>query len=332
MTNEPGQLCDRADRARQLRGANMSLKASGRGNHIPRTRSPHGVAWALASSLGVLLLGGCPGQQSSVTGKTNTTDKTNHGASSVGAAACTACHVEVPNGHADAGVDCESCHGPGSGHFTTADSAVQIDISRIFIDPDGAQTCNACHTRSTADASDVILAADGFILAQQQATELTASGGHATFNCGYCHEPHGSVTHDLAGAIRNDCTVCHTVQTMAGHGGDVFVSGDYTEALRCESCHMPFATRAASNAGADVVGVAGRMGDTRTHIFRIDTAPQDYTAFLSADGTQVNRDTEGRAAVTVDFVCLRCHNGLGNVFNLSVARAAEIAGRIHELP
>jgi hypothetical protein len=119
--------------------------------------------------------------------------------------------------------------------------------------------------------------------------------------------------------------------SMAGHGGNVFRKGDYVETLSCESCHMPFATRQAHNADEAFVGPLGRAGDTRTHIFRINVEPTNYAGMFTPDGSQVVRDAEGRAAVTVDFVCIRCHNG-GDLFELTVERAAEIAGQIHQLP
>jgi len=236
----------------------------------------------------------------------------------------------------EAGIQCEACHGPGSAHFSTQGSEVVIDRSRIFVDPTSGQTCQQCHSRPFNDQTGVILAKGGFIQHHEQWPELRASGGHASFACTVCHDPHRSVTYDRANAIRNECTACHADMTMAGHGGETFVRGDYQEALRCESCHMPLVTKSATSttiafADGDQVGT-GRIGDTRTHIFRISTDAIDYTQFFTADGGQVRRDEQGRAAVTVDFVCLRCHNAQGNVFGLSVERAAEIAGRIHELP
>ncbi len=74
------------------------------------------------------------------------------------------------------------------------------------------------------------------------------------------------------------------------------------------------------------------MADLRTHIFRISTLPQTYTSFFTPDGSAVQKDSLGRAAVTVDFVCLRCHNGRGNAFVLTVGAAATItttSGGIH---
>lgn len=232
------------------------------------------------------------------------------------------------------GVQCEACHGPGSGHFSTVASqgSVRVDRSRIFIDPTGQQTCVQCHSR-TADADPaVIAAADGFILPYQQAAELRASGGHASFTCTVCHDPHASLRSERATAIRNACTACHADMSMAGHGGAVLTRDDgYTETLSCESCHMPLATRNGAAASAERVGEVARIGDVRTHIFRIDVEPVDFSAMFGAAGDAVQLDAQGRAAVTVDFVCLRCHNGNG-IFALTLPRAAEIAPFVHQFP
>lgn len=230
------------------------------------------------------------------------------------------------------GVRCEACHGPGSMHFRTQDDTVVIAPERIFVDATGDATCNRCHAQPFGDTSGRIAASDGYIAPFSQAAELRASGGHSAFACTICHDPHRSVRYDRAQAIRNECTVCHVDATMAGHEGAVYTRGDYAEPVTCISCHMPFATREYSSAGADVVGPAGRAGDTRTHIFRIDTQPRDYRAFLAPDGASVALDAQGRAAVSVDFVCLRCHNGMGSVFPLRLERAAEIAPNVHRLP
>ena len=111
---------------------------------------------------------------------------------------------------------------------------------------------------------------------------------------------------------------------MALHGGITYVRGDYTEELSCESCHMPFATRSGSHATEAAVGALGRAGDTRTHIFRINTSETDYTGMFNEDMTEVLKDENGQAAVTLDYVCLRCHNGIGSAFELTLIRRRQL--------
>lgn len=219
------------------------------------------------------------------------------------------------------GIQCEACHGPGSNHLPNP-------AARDLYVNSSADQCGSCHSRA-ADPS-VILADSGFIRNYQQRSELLASGGHASFNCTFCHDPHASATYDRANGIRNQCTDCHGDANMAFHEGAVFVRGDYVEPVTCESCHMAYATRTATSASESVVGALGQMGDTKTHIFRISTQGSDQ--FLTGDGSAVRRDDQGRALVTVDFACLRCHNGLGNGFEMSIETAANVASGLHRLP
>ncbi len=227
---------------------------------------------------------------------------------------------------AEAGVPCEACHGPGSNHPGNPTAR------DLYVDLTGAESCNACHNRPFDSMTGEILASDGFILNYAQYPELRASGGHANFTCMTCHDPHTSVTYAREAALVRDCTDCHADVNMARHDGAVFVRGDYTEVLSCESCHMPYATLAGAPAMADVAGTEGRMGDTRTHIFRIMTGVHDYRDMFTADFTEVVRDDAGRAAVTADFVCLRCHTDSAegsNAFPLPLATAGQAAANLH---
>lgn len=228
----------------------------------------------------------------------------------------------------EAGVQCEACHGPGSNH------APDPQARDVFVDAT-ARTCARCHTAG-ADP-DVILTAGGFVNANSQYAELRASGGHADFACTICHDPHASVTYDRSAGVRNECAACHVDRTMARHGGKTFVRGEYVEELRCESCHMSFATKSVTAAPPEIVGATGRMGDVRSHIFRIDTRNVDFRAMFGSDAGRVVTDSQGRAAVTLDFVCLRCHTDEtaadNTAFPLSLEFASEIAQRIHvEVP
>lgn len=221
----------------------------------------------------------------------------------------------------EAGVQCEACHGPGSRHV--GNPAARNE----FVDT-SAKLCGECHSRPFGSTDGVIRAAGGFIQSYQQYPEMLASGGHAAFECVTCHDPHASAAYDKAEAIRNRCTDCHTDKDMALHEGRVFARGDYTETLTCESCHMPYATSSASSRIAGTSG--GRIGDVRTHIFRINTDLVDYTTMFTDDMTAVRKDASGKAAVTVDFVCLRCHNNEASFpFELTVTSASNIAVGMH---
>lgn len=223
----------------------------------------------------------------------------------------------------EAGIQCESCHGPGSKHV--ADPASRA----LFVDLTGANTCNECHNRPFNSLTGEIQSKNGYIDHHEQYPELLASGGHADLTCTTCHDPHASTYYAKEQGLRMQCTDCHEGQNHALHEGAVFVRGAYSESVTCVSCHMPYVTKSATNAAVETVGALGRMGDTRTHIFRINTTPVDYTAVFAADLLSVKRDDSGLAAVTVDYVCLRCHNGIGNAFDMPLDMAAGIADVMH---
>lgn len=295
------------------------------------------LAMLAAGGVGLALAGGCPAEPAPVIGYANTTDPTNRGAVYVGATACGACHADVAataarHGHELALVDvggagvaragqCEACHGPGSNHLP------RPRARDLFVDS-SVRTCARCHT----DGPDprVITAQDGFISPLTQYAELLASGGHAAFNCTFCHDPHASTRNDRALGIRNGCMACHGDVNMARHAGAVYRLGDYVEPLTCESCHMPPA------AGRDTVGGTlgplARAGDVSSHIFRIDSGSLDAATMFTLDGTAVRKDAQGRAAVTLDFVCMRCHHGQGSAFEISPAGVLNAAPGLHFEP
>lgn len=221
----------------------------------------------------------------------------------------------------EAGVKCEACHGPGSNH------APNPAARDLFVDF-GNDTCNRCHLEG--DDPGTIVARDFFVSPNTQTAELLASGGHSDFNCTFCHAPHAGVRYDRANAIRNDCTACHDQTNNALHEGLVFEFGDYSEPITCESCHMPPLGRSAVGLNlATSSGPVGRQGDVRSHIYRINTNPEDFTAMFTPTGDQVVTDDAGRAAITLDHVCLRCHNAATGVFEINYDTLAQIADGIH---
>jgi hypothetical protein len=169
------------------------------------------------------------------------------------------------------GVECEVCHGPGN--------TMAVDQS--------AEACGTCHKHPNTDG---IEAADGFIRSEGQYSEHVA-GAHAELACVSCHNPHK----DANVGIKNTCEDCHSD-----------IAASYAKTLKgqarvaCVECHMPFATLSGQQ-------LAPFKGDRRTHIFNIDTNP--FGNMFSADGNFVNLDANGKAAVTLDFACQRCHGG-----------------------
>ena len=169
------------------------------------------------------------------------------------------------------GVQCEACHGPGF-------ASMEIDDSTEF--------CGTCHVRD--GNVDVIPAGGGFIKHREQGNELQASP-HASLDCVTCHNPHKRAEFSIV----RECSVCHSdidasyaTTTMADYG------------VECKDCHMPFASKSAAALGP-------HKGDLQTHIFYIDTDPT--ANMFTEDGSLVALDSDGKAAVTMDFACQRCH-------------------------
>ena len=184
------------------------------------------------------------------------------------------------------GVHCIQCHG-GSMH---ADFG-SIDAS--------AEACGACHYRTAPPGAEVnvIPASGGWIKHHEQYNEFLA-GPHsgAVFDgeemvCTTCHDPHKRGEFSIKEGF--DCTDCHTAQAesyamnpMASYG------------VECKDCHMPYATKNAQPTGP-------HAADLQTHIFYIDTDSE--ANMFTEDGAFVKLDDNGKAAVTLDFVCQRCH-------------------------
>jgi predicted CXXCH cytochrome family protein len=100
------------------------------------------------------------------------------GATRVGSATCASCHKDVVGNfqhafHAQQGVECEDCHGPGSLHVQGGG-----DVSKII----------SCSSRSPQDANGVCLSCH----AQDESVRDWMSGRHASngVRCTDCHQVH----------------------------------------------------------------------------------------------------------------------------------------------
>jgi hypothetical protein len=167
------------------------------------------------------------------------------------------------------GIQCEQCHGNGM--------TMEID--------DSAEACGACHIRGEPDT---IPASGGFVRHHEQYNEFLASP-HSNMKCTTCHNPHARGEFSIV----RECDVCHS-----GIAQDYAMTtmADYN--VECKDCHMPWATKSAKALGP-------HQGDLQTHIFYIDTDAEGN--MFSEDGLFVNLDDDGKAAVTMDFACQRCH-------------------------
>jgi hypothetical protein len=171
------------------------------------------------------------------------------------------------------GVQCEHCHGPGN-------AMDEGDTDAAF--------CGECHNHGPSNA---ISASAGFIRSEGQYNEFRA-GPHAALSkgCVSCHDPHQSAKFGISA----ECSQCHSSEANAYAGTLMAKVG-----VECEDCHMPPATLSAQPLGP-------HEGDMSTHIFYIDTDPA--ANMFTQNGSNVVL-SGGKAAVTLDFACQRCHQG-----------------------
>ena len=218
------------------------------------------------------------------------------------------------------GVQCEACHGPGEAHASAPSSA---NIGKNS----SKDQCGQCHTRAADDKECFGTnlegamtggAADGFIKHHEQYNELVgtaaAPGVHNSLDCVMCHDPHKrahTVTDAIAstlsivdnnlsaeerGAIKSTgtCETCHPGKTLAYAMGNI----------KCIDCHMAEATKSATHEK----GLWGKMGDVKTHIFKIDPT----AAVNTVNDTLKNSKGKTIATnyLTVDYACGKCHDAV----------------------
>lgn len=207
---------------------------------------------------------------------------------------CGACHTTgyQAEGHQDGregligtwaqpGIHCEACHGPAGDHIKSNELA---KANKMMVQEE-MQLCGGCHIRGDKTK---IPASGGFIKHHEQFNEALR-GPHNEENdvtCITCHDPHKSAK--FTEGIKVSCGSCHDdieeSYAKSKHGGF---------GVDCISCHMPRASKSAVKMGEF-------EGDVRTHIFKIATDAK--TKMFTEDGKYVAGDS-----VTLDFVCLHCH-------------------------
>jgi DNA-directed RNA polymerase subunit M/transcription elongation factor TFIIS len=206
---------------------------------------------------------------------------------------CGACHTTgySPQGNQDGlpdligswsepGVQCETCHGPGSAHASHPAS------NQMRLDRDSA-ACGECHYLGVPQEVDV---SDGFI-SHHDGYEDLFRGKHATLDCVECHDPHVGVVQlreaDADQTTLVECQNCHH-QEAENFKLNLHVRD-------CVTCHMP---RIIENAVGDPDVFTG---DKRTHAMVIN--PSQIEQF-NAEGT------EALPEIGLNFACRQCHNGL----------------------
>ena len=225
----------------------------------------------------------------------------------------------------EAGVGCEACHGPSSFHVPALGGAVGNKPPQL----DGFQTCYFCHARAQNEMSEwrartVNDVPTGFIRHREQGDMMLASTHmtNAGMDCATCHDPHKSVVFKQGG-ISTTCEDCHTgkeINILDG-AGDVIAA----KSASCVDCHMPYASRSATQ-------FSPYEADVRGHYWRILTEP--ITMFENLDttyredgsiaGLWIHIDEDGHSGLTLDYSCMNCH------IDKDVEWAAQYAVNIHD--
>lgn len=184
---------------------------------------------------------------------------------------CAACHVtgfSVDTGTwLENGVQCETCHGPGSAHLEAVRSRTATPAEQrasIVLSPDAA-ICGQCHSAGTAPdghpyptdylAGDALLDSGYALVAPDDATHWWASG-HAShpnmqFN-EWLNSTHASALEGLRSSERaqDACLACHSADyawsqvpaeaadEAEGEGAQPVTVASAVHGVTCVSCHV----------------------------------------------------------------------------------------------
>lgn len=173
--------------------------------------------------------------------------------SSSEAARCFGCHTgsstisgKFDPAGAAAGVQCESCHGPGAAH-AAAMRRGDIGAGRRAIFQPGrlapavaVDFCGACHRTSM----DMVMSANytpsdiRFQPYRLEKSRCWGSSGDARLTCVACHDPHRPLERDPA-AYDHACLSCHLPQDEPHARMARRASACPVGRQKCVTCHMP---------------------------------------------------------------------------------------------
>jgi hypothetical protein len=224
------------------------------------------------------------------------------------------------------GVRCQGCHGPAQEHAndpSTYRPPLAVNSFPSTADSLEYTHCGECHQRG--GKTNLIPVSKGFIRHHEQYNEMQASKHRDMgLTCATCHNLHEPLRYEAAAdttkgkPIVQECESCHpnhNIQFELPDGSTV------NKPIDCENCHMP-------DAGKSALGMTlgnGFKGDVPTHLWKINTAAVPRDSMFTADG-YVKLDATGHGAVTLDFVCLSCHN------DDTIEWASTYATGIHNAP
>ena len=148
--------------------------------------------------------------------------------------------------HAEAGVGCEGCHGPGREHISRMSGKKMPGEDLAIFEPGKLKPtelndfCGACH-RSFADANlatgpqadRAVVRFQPYRLEESRCWRATQD---ERLTCTACHDPHKPLSR-LAASYDNKCLNCHDggKQLTTQHAGALCPKATHD----CTSCHMP---------------------------------------------------------------------------------------------
>jgi hypothetical protein len=198
---------------------------------------------------------------SAALGKVLTTEEIRHCFS------CHTVHATTSKGfnpaHAEAGLGCEACHGPGADHVKPTDAKITARGEMAIFNPaklaprDSIDFCGACH-RTLGDVTQAANPANDSSVVRFQPYRLEKSRcwretKDERLTCIACHDPHLPLVRDDASYDKR-CLGCHRSGVTTEHAGKVCPTGAKAQ---CVSCHM------------QKVKVASMHGEFTDHFIRV---------------------------------------------------------------
>lgn len=231
-----------------------------------------------------------------------------------GSSTCQTCHEDIyndllksPHGVVEKGAAagekgdwkehaCESCHGPGAQHASTADPAGIRNPAKIAA-PQVDQTCLGCHTGQETHAG-----------------RLINSHAKQGISCVACHKVHADNGRSLVArgneAINAQCAGCHvnvwaSFQKPYGHRLA-------QNSMNCTDCHNPhgsFKKAMGQVFAANEPGCFACHGDKRGP-FTFNHAPVVFEGCGSCHEPHGSANPRALTRHEVRLVCLECHANL----------------------
>lgn len=165
---------------------------------------------------------------------------------------CFGCHTTASTtsgrfdpAHAEGGITCEVCHGPGAAHVAVTKSGMGEAGAGLVMNPahlspaDSVDFCGACH-RTWWDVNLAGLTGIGTLRFPAYRLEKSRcwGKGDARVTCIACHDPHKGLVKDSA-AYDGRCLSCHVNAAGAKPTADHPGTACPVSTKDCASCHMP---------------------------------------------------------------------------------------------